>query len=329
MLVARHDAVRRLATILACFLMLAASPALARTAVWIDTDAACGSGPLNDVDDCWALAMALASNRLAVRGVSTVFGNADLTTTDRTTRRIVRLFGGSVPPQVFVGAGQANGGLSSPAVAALQRALMKERLTVIALGPLTNISALLKARPDLASRIVRLIAVMGRRPDQIFQLSANPLIHLHDMNLRKDAAAVQRVLAAGVRITLVPFEVATKVTLGAPELDRLGRGAAAAASLANDSRAWLAMWKRFGMKGFHPFDSLAVGYAIAPELFRCARMPARLVRARLFAPSYASGLFVSRAYRTPTIVTYCHDVATGFKEMFLGVLSIGKQAENR
>ncbi len=320
---------RGLATILTGFLMLAASPALARTAVWIDTDAACGSGPVTDVDDCWALAMALASKRLAVRGVSTVFGNAELTTTHRTTRRIVRLFGGPTPPPVFKGARRAGGGVGSPAVAALQRALMKERLTLIALGPLTNIAALLKARPDLASRMVMLIAVMGRRPDQIFQLGANPLIHLHDMNLRKDAGAVERVLAAGVPVTLLPFEVAAKVSVGAPELDRLGRGGAASASLANDSRAWLAMWKRFGMKGFHPFDSLAVGYAIAPELFRCARMPARLVRARLFAPSYASGLFVSRAYRTPTIVTYCYDVAAGFKETFLGALSIWKRAQIR
>lgn len=35
------------------------SPALAGDPVWIDTDAACGLAPWSNVDDCWALAIAL------------------------------------------------------------------------------------------------------------------------------------------------------------------------------------------------------------------------------------------------------------------------------
>ena len=46
--------------------------------VWIDTDPICtGTGRSDDIDDCWALLYALASPELAVRGISTVFGNAE------------------------------------------------------------------------------------------------------------------------------------------------------------------------------------------------------------------------------------------------------------
>jgi hypothetical protein len=52
-------------------------PRVEPVAVWIDTDAACGKGRMDDVDDCWALGAALRSPELAIRGVSTTFGNVE------------------------------------------------------------------------------------------------------------------------------------------------------------------------------------------------------------------------------------------------------------
>ncbi len=40
--------------------------------VWIDTDPACGISRTSDVDDCWALHLALRSPELEIRGISTV-----------------------------------------------------------------------------------------------------------------------------------------------------------------------------------------------------------------------------------------------------------------
>jgi hypothetical protein len=39
---------------------------------------------------------------------------------------------------------------------------------VVALGPLTNLAAVLDARPELRSRVARVVAVMGRRPGHVF-----------------------------------------------------------------------------------------------------------------------------------------------------------------
>jgi hypothetical protein len=61
---------------MAFFVMLLAEPSSAeRLPVWIDTDPACGLEATDDVDDCWALLLALKSDAIAIRGVSTIFGN--------------------------------------------------------------------------------------------------------------------------------------------------------------------------------------------------------------------------------------------------------------
>ena len=57
--------------------------------VWIDADAACGTGKHRDPDDCLAL-LALASDKhIDIAGVSTVFGNAPVSETDQVMRMLV------------------------------------------------------------------------------------------------------------------------------------------------------------------------------------------------------------------------------------------------
>ena len=60
--------------------------------VWIDTDPACGISDSDDVDDCWALLMALKSPELSIRGFSTVFGNVDSGTAFVTATSVVERF---------------------------------------------------------------------------------------------------------------------------------------------------------------------------------------------------------------------------------------------
>ena len=304
-------------------LALATLSASAQTPVWIDTDAGCGGGPDRDVDDCWALALALSSPRLAVRGISTVFGNVDATRAYRTALRIVELFGGGDAPPVLPGADGPGGGAGSPAVIGLAAALERQPMTVIALGPLTNVAALLAMRPDLAPRIERLVAVMGRRPGQVFHVGNRPLMHLHDLNLRLDPRAVERVLETPIPVTLMPFEVATGVSVDATDLDRLATAGPGSRRLAEDSRPWLALWQRWlGATGFHPFDSLAVGYVISSGWFRCQSLSVRLTRARRFAPSFRNALEVSWGSADTRKATYCFYVAQGFKRALIDALSL-------
>ena len=70
--------------------------------VWIDTDPAVGE-PDRDVDDGLALLQAFRSPELEIRGVSVVFGNAELARGLPIARRLVRDYG---PPRLRVFRGE-------------------------------------------------------------------------------------------------------------------------------------------------------------------------------------------------------------------------------
>ena len=96
----------------------------------------------SDVDDCWALLSALRSPELQIRGISTVFGNAEGATTHAVAKRLVsRSTTRQSPIPIFAGAkrGSEEGRAQSTAASdAIFSALKRERLTVIALGPVAS-----------------------------------------------------------------------------------------------------------------------------------------------------------------------------------------------
>jgi inosine-uridine nucleoside N-ribohydrolase len=169
-------------------------------------------------------------------------------------------------------------------VQALARALQDAPLAVLALGPLTNIAALVELRPELAPRIVRVVAVMGRRPGHRFHPStaaqeapsgATPMLLGHgppfrDLNFVLDRSAARRTLAAPLPLTLVPYDAARNVRVAPRELERLRAQGGAAAWVARQSTAWLRFWQaQVGVDGFMPFDLVAAAHLIVPARFDC------------------------------------------------------------
>ena len=128
--------------------------------VWIDTDAACGAGRTTDPDDCFAIVLMALAPEVDLVGISTVAGNASLDVTDSTTRALIaKIARGRRAVPVY------RGPASAPP---LVKALDQGPLTLIALGPLTNLDAVLHGRPELRAKVGRLVAVMGRRPGHLF-----------------------------------------------------------------------------------------------------------------------------------------------------------------
>ena len=174
--------------------------------VLIDTDAAC-NGVDSDPDDCFAILALLSSPDVEIVGVSTVFGNAPLSVVDRTTRDLVGGVAGRSDILVHSGSATAleAGPTASiePAHAALEHALEGGPLTIVGLGPMTNVAATLRRRPDLADNIGLLVLVMGRRPGHVFHptegRSSSGILFGHgpifrDFNFAKDrtSAAMRR-----------------------------------------------------------------------------------------------------------------------------------------
>ncbi len=295
-------------------------------AVWIDTDPACGVGARTDVDDCFALLYALRSPALRVVGISTVFGNTDLETATETLHALLEQ--AFTPPlgtstRVTVHAGASSAGLAAsphgtPASEALATALKAERVTVIALGALTNVATLIAHHPELADRIDAIVAVAGTRPGQrILHPGNTRLLHFHDLNFKLDPIAFETVLRSTVPLVLLPFEASGRIHITASDLGRLRAEAGAPRWLANVSEGWLGFWQHaLGAPGFRPFDSLAVGWVATPEHFTCSEERA-LVRRRRSLFVDRDSLDVAARLEGGRPVLYCSDLSPAFKEELL------------
>ncbi|MCB9641860.1 MAG: nucleoside hydrolase [Myxococcales bacterium] len=240
----------------------------ARIPVWIDADPSVGLVG-RDVDDGFAILQAFHSPELDIRGISVVFGNAPLekaVSIMQVMLQKLRVKGLSV----MVGARDHHAlGRETPASRALAAALRKQKLTLLVLGPATNVATVLLREPSLAKQIKEIIAVAGRRPKQRFVTGHAKTPH-RDFNFEKDPEAFRVLLRSGVRLVFAPWEISSRLWLRQADLDRLAASGELARWLVRPARRWLALWKRaFGVDGFNPFDTLAVGYLTSRHLLDC------------------------------------------------------------
>lgn len=313
--------------------------------VWIDTDAACNGGNA-DPDDCFAMLVLMNSPEVEIVGISTVFGNAPLSVVDRTTRDLVgRVVGSS---NILVHSGSSTALETErmtpiePAHAALERALERGPLTIVSLGPLTNVAATLRRRPDLADNIGMLVLVMGRRPGHVFHpaegRSSTGILFGHgpifrDFNFSKDRTSASIVLGFAERISLTPYAAAREVMVIRRDLARMKGGSRAAAWLAERAGPWLEHWEGdIGLPGFYPFDALAALYVLHPEQFSCARASAWIAEDDRLPVLWrvalgSTGLLVGLESDRPQItrasgsVTYCGGVGDGLKDLLMDSLT--------
>lgn len=288
--------------------------------VWIDADPSCDLGMTHDVDDCWAIVAAVRSAELRVLGISTVFGNVKIEQATATTRALLQAITVYEPnrtkPPLYEGSGgplrQAAG--ESSAVAQLAAALTKNSLRILALGPLTNIALLLERHPELIDQIEAIVAVAGHRSGQTFRVGTTPILHFHDLNVRKDPDAFEAVLLSGIPLHLIPFEVGRQVVVTEAHLQTLRDHGALDAWLASRSGAWLDFWRiAFGAQGFSPFDTLAVAYITNPDFFTCGSVAAKVIRRHgLFTER--DTLEVSSSSETGHGVRFCSEVSRSVRE---------------
>jgi pyrimidine-specific ribonucleoside hydrolase len=260
----------RLAILVAALCIAAAGEARARTAVWIDTDPSIGA-PWREVDDAFALVLAFQSPELRIAGISTTYGNVGVRRTTTVARDLVRRFGAAArvdEGDVYSGASTPRDvSRRSPASEALAEALGRQRLTYIALGPLTNLAAFLKLHPTLANRIERVVFVGGLSPGYTPRFGPTGALRIHDANVFKDPAAARAVLASRIPIVLAPVETSSTLVINRSDARQLQRGGTAGAFLHDRSRAWLWFWTSIVK---HPggvmFDSLAILRVARPDL---------------------------------------------------------------
>ena len=241
------------------------------------------------IDDAIALLMALSSPDVALLGVTTVGGNARLAHTTRNALRILEYAGRHDIPVArgasrplrgafsyayhFHGPGGLTARLPLPVAKPITLSAtqflgstLREapgRVTLVALGPLTNIAHLLQQDPQARGLIGELLVMGGAFTGPG---NAGPLGSA-EFNIYNDPEAAQVVLSAGIPTTVVGLDVCHQVAFQSPdELLHLINGGPEARLAGR----LLANWFRLHPGGTcHLCDPLALAAAIQPKLLTC------------------------------------------------------------
>ena len=210
------------------------------------------------VDDAWALMLAARSPRLDLRAVTCVAGNVGLDQVVANTAYVLDVAGASEVP---VGRGAARPLLAPPhhapevhgvdglggfsrtsdrrieklhATDLLRRELMAaigngETVTLVPLGPQTNIALLLRTCPEVAPGIERIVFMGG-------SASGGNATAVAEFNVYADPEAAAIVLAAAgeldIPVTMYGLDVFLDVRVSAADGDRLAESHDSAAQLA-------------------------------------------------------------------------------------------------
>lgn len=244
--------------------------------VWIDTDPAITAGN-GEVDDAFAIILALRSAELHVVGISAVHGNASADHAYDMAKDIVRRAGHPEMP-IYRGSHEAEAPCPPETAMALSEAIAEGPLTILALGPLSTIAHTLGRAGVALNNVSEIVFVGGRRLGLEFRATPTQKKPFRDMNFECDVAAAEALIALGLPITLASWEVSSAMWVTPADLDHLSSaGDDCAAWLASAARGWQGNWqKQFGAPGFTPFDTLAVGWLLWPELFAARSLPSRI-----------------------------------------------------
>ncbi len=308
-----------------CLLWLAGaslSPAAAQTPVWLDVDPGTG---LSDVDDGLMLIQCFHSPEMSVEGVSVVYGNAPLSHGMRVAGELCARFAPRPLAPAAGAAKPADLGQPSDATRALAAALGRGKLSILAVGPVTNVATLLELNPELASQIEQVVVVAGRRPGQSFVSSDTQVLPHRDFNFELDPAAMQVLLDAPIRLVLAPWEVSSHVWITRDDLARLAASGGSGKWISDTSGYWIALWEgRISRRGFNPFDTLAAGWITHPKLIEHEMLRAairELPDDRATSDERAAGktkpYLIAEAGPAGREVVYCFRPQEAFKPVLL------------
>jgi purine nucleosidase len=251
----------------------------------LDTDLAMGT-PGSDIDDGFALALALADPEMTVELVTTVGGNSDVDTSTRLSVELLARLGRSDIPVVRGSAtpldprwrrpstqpapGMSASGLGQSAVVAIIDRVMAEpeALTIVAIGPLTNVALALLVEPRLAVSVEEIVVMGG-----VYFEHTNVASMPGEYNFWCDPDAAAVVLASGVPLRFVGLDVTQKVRLtrdDTAEMSASGKNFASFAATCADG--WIDHQQRVKVRDEVEHDScalhdpLAVAVVTHPEL---------------------------------------------------------------
>jgi len=254
------------------------------------------------IDDMMALAYATHSPEVNLIGVTTLFGNITVEEATRNSLYVLELLGKENIP-VHAGAdkplsrikeayarhvhgddglggalldslpkGRA-GSLTAAQFMVEQARNMPGQLTIIAVGPMTNLATAIRLDPEFV-RLVGQVVIMGGA----VTVPGNVTAHA-EANIHSDPEAADFVFGSGLPIKLVGLDVTMKTLLPRTRLQEWrDKGSTMSKFLADASDFYMDAYEVFspGIGGCALHDPLAVGVVIDPTFCRTESMPVRV-----------------------------------------------------
>lgn len=241
-------------------------------------------------DDAVAILLALASPEIEVLGITCVAGNVPLAMTQRNARIIcelarrpdIKVFAGCDRPMqrklvtaehVHGKTGLDGAPLPDPvmplqdlhAVDFLIETLRAEApgsVTLVPIGPLTNIATAMQRAPDIVPRIGQIVLMGGA------YFEVGNITPAAEFNIYVDPEAAAIVFGAGVPLTVMPLDVTHKALTTRPRIEAFR----ALGPLGEVVAGWTDFFERFDMEkygsdGAPLHDPCTVAWILRPDLF--------------------------------------------------------------
>lgn len=237
-------------------------------------------------DDALAIITALASSKLNVLGISTIGGNQTLEKVTKNAKNILNFLDVKIPlamgedrplvKKLQTGEeGHGDSGMDGPyfsennypiekerGVLFLWKKIMasEEKVTIVALGPLTNIALLLRTFPEVKEKI-ECISLMGGGIDRG---NCTPLA---EFNIYVDPEAAEIVFQSGVKIIMSGLDVTERAEITIAEIDSLKNKGKASNLVYELLKFYNISGRKFGFIDSPLHDLCAVAYLINSEIF--------------------------------------------------------------
>ncbi len=252
---------------LLCLLCAPAESSAQRLKVILDTDIG------DDIDDGWALGLAMQSPTLELVGVTITHGNTPARA--KVACKLLHVGGrddvpvavgrktGDEPEYQFTWAEDftTKAPVNQPAADFIIETVRKQpgEITLVAVGPLENVADALRKDPGIAKLFKRVVLMSGSIGASAVQSAPIP-----EWNVVASTPDAQVVYAAGLPITTVPLDSTTYVTLKDEERERLRKHDS---PVTRALEALYRLWLENPTSRMTLHDQLAVAETVRPGAF--------------------------------------------------------------
>lgn len=251
--------------------------------IYLDTDLGLGT-PGAEIDDGAALLMLLHNPAVQIAGIGSVFGNVPVSDANRNLARFLRMAGRTDIPLARGAAGPLEGDMgwfgewqagygatlpvedyqepreSSADMLVRLANTHPDQLSVIAIGPSTNLALALEKDPNIAYKVKQVVAMGG-------SFGSQP--QTPEFNVHCDPNAARKICAADWPLTLLGLDITRQAAFSRAKFAALPDSDPLLGLLKEQADGWITRVESMGWEkdGCSLHDAVAAACLLRPDLF--------------------------------------------------------------